>query len=177
MKPLGSAPTGRLARRLGAYVTDCLILFAGILVSQGLILAVGLNPLATHPDGTEPGASLQAWVFVTVTIPCVLYFAAFHAGSRGATPGKRWLGLRVVGTAGGQPGIVRALARSAITLLPFEWNHLVVALFVADSSAPLAWAGLALTYAAVFAYLACVLLDPQGRSPADRLASTRVIVL
>lgn len=79
MKLLRSVPAGGLARRLGAYPVDCPILFGGVLTTQGLILAAGLNPVA---------------------------------------------------------------ARAAVTLLPFEWTHVVVFNLFQQTGAqpPLTWA-------------------------------------
>lgn len=173
-----SAPAGRLARRLGAYLVDCLILFGGVLVSQGLILLVGLNPFAAQAAAGEPvgGAALNGWVFATVTVPCLLYFAGFHAASAGATPGKRWLRLRVTDAAGARIGFGRALGRAAVTLLPFEWNHLVMFYAIPEGGelSSLAWAGIGLTWILVLSYALSVLLDRLGRSPADWVADTRV---
>lgn len=178
MRFLRSAPAGRFARRLGAYLLDCLILFAGVLVTQGVILALGWNPLAAQVAAGEPvgGAALNGWVFATVTVPCLLYFAGFHAGPRGATPGKRWLGLRVTDAAGARIGLGPALLRAAVTLLPFEWNH--VALFYLmpqdGETTLLAWGGIGLTWVMVLGYALCIVIDRKGRSPADWAAGTRV---
>ncbi len=178
MRLLGSAPAGRVARRLGAYLVDCLILFAGVLVTQGVILALGWNPLAAQATAGESvgGAALNGWVFATVTIPCLLYFAGFHATAAGATPGKRLLRLRVTDATGSRIGLGRALGRAAVTLLPFEWNHLVMFYVIPETGEPssLAWAGIGLTWVLVLVYALCILLDSRGRSPADRVADTRV---
>lgn len=178
MRFLSSAPAGRAARRLGAYLVDCLILFVGVLVSQGAILALGANPLAAPAAAGQPvdAAALNAWVFATVTVPCLLYFAGFHASSRGATPGKRWLGLRVTDAVGGRIGLGRASIRAAVTLLPFEWNHVALFYLIPQSGepSPLAWGGIVLTWVLVLGYTLSVLFDRLGRSPADWVADTRV---
>ncbi len=179
MTLLRSTPAGRLARRLGAYLVDCLILFAGVLATQGLILAAGLNPLAARAAAGLPmgGAALNGWVFATVTVPCLLYFAGFHAGRWAATPGKRWLGLRVADSADRPIGFWRAFGRAAVTLIPFEWNHLVLFyLLAAGEPTPLAWGGIGLTWVLILAYALCVAFDRQQRSPADRVVDTRVVV-
>jgi uncharacterized RDD family membrane protein YckC len=179
MRILDSAPAGRLARRLGAYLIDCLLLFAGVLATQGLIVAAGLNPLAARAAAGLPvdGFALNLWVLLTVTGPCLLYFAAWHAGPRAATPGKRWLGLRVTDASGRRIGRWRALGRATITLLPFEWNHLVLFYLLPQGSepTPLAWAGIGLTWALVLGYALCAVVDGAQRSPADWAAGTRVI--
>lgn len=178
MRFLRSAPAGRAARRLGAYLIDCLILFAGVLVTQGAILALGWNPLVAQAAAGAPvgGAALNSWVFATVTVPCLLYFAGFHAAPAGATPGKRLLNLRVTHAAGNRVGFGRALGRAAITLLPFEWNHLVMFYAIPEGGelSTLAWAGIGLTWVLVLGYALAVLLDRLGRSPADWIADTRV---
>lgn len=179
MRLLSSAPAGRLARRLGAYLVDCLLLFAGVLATQALILAAGLNPLAARAAAGLPvdSSALNLWVLLTVTVPCLLYFAAWHAGPWAATPGKRWLGLRVTDASGKRIGLWRALGRAAITLLPFEWNHLVLFYLLPQGSepTPLAWAGIGLTWVLVFGYALCAGVDGAQRSPADWAAGTRVI--
>lgn len=179
MTPLRSTPAGRFARRLGAYLVDCLILFAGVLATQGLILAAGLNPLAARSTAGLPVASgaLNGWVFFTVTLPCLLYFAAFHASRWVATPGKRWLGLRVVDSADRSIGFWRAMGRAAVTLAPFEWNHLVLfyLLPAAGEPTPVAWGGIGLTWGLILGYALCVGFDRHQRSPADRVVDTRVV--
>lgn len=179
MKLLRSGPAGRLARRLGAYLVDCLILFGGVLATQGLILAAGLNPLAARAAAGQPtgGVALNAWVLLTVTVPCLLYFTGWHSGPWAATPGKRWFGLRVANPADRPIGFWRALGRSAVTLLPFEWNHVALAYLLpqaGEAFSPLAWAGIGLTWALVLGYALCVTVDVAQRSPADWATASRV---
>lgn len=170
---------GRLARRLGAYLVDCLILFAGVLATQGLIAAAGLNPLAVRAAAglaVDSGA-LNLWVFLTVTVPCLSYFAGWHASNWGATPGKRWFSLRVTNARGEPITFGRALGRAAVTLLPFEWNHLVLFYLLPKGGEPdlLAWAGIGLTWTLVLAYALSAVVDGAQRSPADRLAGALVV--
>lgn len=177
MTLLRSTPAGRLARRLGAYLVDCLVLFAGVLATQGLILAAGLNPLAASAGLPVDGSALNVWVFATVTVPCLFYFAVFHASRWAATPGKRWLGLRVADSADRPIGFWRAFGRAAVTLIPFEWNHLVLfyLLPATGEPTPLGWGGIGLTWVLILAYALCVAIDRQQRSPADWVVDTRVV--
>jgi uncharacterized RDD family membrane protein YckC len=96
-------------RRFVAYLVDLLVILVPLVV---LIVAIVL---------ADPSDDSAAWVVVvvayvaTIVVP-FLYFTYFHGESRGQTPGKRLLGIRVVSDESGRSiGFGRAFGRYAIT--------------------------------------------------------------
>lgn len=83
----------------------------------------------TTPSARSIG---QLAVIAVLTVPVTLWFAWWEAAPRGATPGKRLLGLRVSRLDGGALSWPRSLLRSAVRIaVPWElahtgvWNSLV----------------------------------------------------
>ena len=108
-----------LLRRLAAYAIDVVIL-AAVLVP----LAFGLQLLI----GYRPDTGVGVWLvsLATISVPSWVYFTLSDASTRGATLGKRLLGLRASSLDGGRIGLGRALARTAIKLIPWELTHLTL---------------------------------------------------
>jgi uncharacterized RDD family membrane protein YckC len=128
--------------RLLAWVVDAVIVLP-------LAFAVGMSCLVLLSGGSRDAADLAPNAAALVTLFVLwLYFAVAESSGWQATLGKRLLGLRVVGAAGGGIGFGRASARFFAKLL---------------SSAPLL-GGFA---------LAGVTRNKQGLH--DLLASTRVV--
>lgn len=166
-------------RRLTAYLIDSLVLFVGVLVTHGLIYALGLNPIANRITAGESfvGWQLHLWVFATVSVPFWMYFARLHSSAWQATLGQRLMGMRVTTTTGERLGFARALVRAIVMLIPFEWNHIVLLqLAPMDGSAPspIFWAGYACTWVLIVAYLGLMFFNPHRQSVHDVLAQTRV---
>jgi len=94
--------------RAGAYGIDFLIRFAvlaiGGMVASGVGFAVG--------DRVAGGMMLLAWFLLDWLYPVV-----FEAGKRGATPGKRALGLRVVQTTGSPITLGQAVVRNFLRFI------------------------------------------------------------
>jgi len=115
-------------RRASAYVIDSVILFAGVLMTQGLIYSAGLNPTASRIANGETvtGWQLHLWVFLSVSTPFWLYFALLQSSAWQATVGQRLLGLQVADLTGNRLSFGRALLRAIVMLIPFEVNHAVL---------------------------------------------------
>ena len=89
--------------RLGAWVLDALI--AGVVLSPMLVPAVLIAQ-----SSESAGATVACIVALEVAV--FAYLVAFDGGERGATPGKRILGARVIDAEGGGPiGFRRAALR------------------------------------------------------------------
>ena len=92
-------------RRLVAYLIDAVILWA-----IGLCLSLGIVPL------TASGANQDALAGANVAVQCVstlitlAYFVMFWA-TRGQTPGKMALGIKVIGTDGSSVTWGKAILR------------------------------------------------------------------
>lgn len=112
-----------LLARVAAYSIDIVLLLAGILITQALLRPV--NPLLGQSQSTS-GWRNHLWVYVTVSIPILIYFALSFSSKWQATFGMRLLGINVAGTGGESIGFGRALLRSLVMLIPFELNHVVM---------------------------------------------------
>jgi uncharacterized RDD family membrane protein YckC len=112
-------------RRLAAFGVDYGIIAAylGVLFLVGVLgRAADLLPSRV----TTPGARIigQLAVIAVLTVPVTLWFAWWEAAPRGATPGKRLLGLRVSRLDGGALSWPRSLLRSAARIaVPWELAH------------------------------------------------------
>jgi uncharacterized RDD family membrane protein YckC len=106
-----------LARRLAAYAVDVVIL-AAVLIPLAFVIQ--------RVVGYRPDTGVGVWLasLATISVPSWLYFTLSDASSSGATLGKRLLGLRAATVNGGRIGLGRALARTAIKLIPWELTHL-----------------------------------------------------
>lgn len=166
-----------LLRRLAAYAADCSLLFAGLIVGQLALLPVNPAAAAIRAGGVPDPWTLHGWVFATVTLPFWIYFAAFFAAKRAATPGMRLFGARLVAYDGDRVSGGSAALRAAILLLPFELNHAVLFHLGPRGGAPepAFYQGLAMVWALVAVYLGSCVLDPLRRSVHDRVAGTVVL--
>ncbi len=108
-----------LIRRVTAYVVDIILLFF-VLAPVGQLVRLIIGWPVASPRGQE------VWLATVLnfSLPTWTYFVWSDSSARGATVGKRLLGLHVVRVAGGPVRIVRALARTAVKLLPWEAVHL-----------------------------------------------------
>ncbi|MCK5945101.1 MAG: RDD family protein [Planctomycetes bacterium] len=162
--------------RLLAYLVDWL-LFA---VWAGAATAVAL--LAGGGDGehwtTDPWRS-QLYGALITTIPFAAYLTLCEGSARGATVGKRLLGLRVVTARGERLPRLRALARTLVKLLPWELGHTAAHQLLTAGLAerePPGWA-MALSIASMALALAWVasLWVGGGRTVHDRCARSQVV--
>lgn len=165
-----------LGRRAAAYVTDCLFLFASLLVWQALLYVV--NPImALIRTGQQPtGAQLHLWVFATASVPFWLYFAWTQSSARQATIGMRLFKLKVTGVNGARLGIGQALLRSAVMLIPFELNHAVLFHLMPRDGVPTTafLVGYVGVWVAMAVYVAALLFTPRRQSVHDLVARTVV---
>jgi uncharacterized RDD family membrane protein YckC len=113
-------------RRLAAFGVDYGII-AAYLVVLFLVGVLGRAADLLPPSRvTTPSARIigQLAAIAVLTVPVTLWFAWWEAAPRGATPGKRLLGLRVSCLDDGAPSWPRSLLRSAARIaLPWELAH------------------------------------------------------
>jgi uncharacterized RDD family membrane protein YckC len=102
----------------------------------GLIQLVTVGPLAylwALRGGVDRGLVLPVLVPAVLGVAGLGVGLAYHVGfwaSRGATPGKSWLGLRVVSTLGQPLGLGTAVARGlgyAVSFATFGIGFLLIA--------------------------------------------------
>jgi uncharacterized RDD family membrane protein YckC len=164
-------------RRLAAGAVDygIVAVYIGLLAVAGALLrAAGLVP----GDLTTPGGRVlgQLAAIAVLTLPVTLWFAWWEAAPRGATPGKRLLGLRVGRLDGGGLSWSRSLLRSSVKIaLPWELAHTGVwnSLAWPGPDAPVNAVLFTAANGLLVLYLAMVLLGAH-RPPYDRLAGTVV---
>jgi uncharacterized RDD family membrane protein YckC len=106
-----------LGRRIAAYLLDMLILF-GVLAPAGQFILWLLD--ATPPQTGPMIARVILWYF---SLPSWLYFILNDRFASGATLGKRLLKIQVRDVSGERLSIGRALARTAVKLVPWELVH------------------------------------------------------
>jgi uncharacterized RDD family membrane protein YckC len=120
-------------RRLAALAVDYGIILAYLAV-LGLVGVLGRSAGVLPRHISTPGGRIvaQLAVIAVLTVPVTLWFAWWEAAPRGATLGKRLLGLRVSRLDGGGLSWPRSLLRSTVRIaVPWElahtgvWNTLV----------------------------------------------------
>jgi uncharacterized RDD family membrane protein YckC len=163
-------------RRIAATAIDYAIVAGYVCV----LLAIGLLLLAAGwlPGVSGSGGRLGAQVVTSAVLsaPVTLWLASQEA-RRGATIGKRRLGLTVVTRRGGRPGWWRSLGRAVLKVfLPWELAHTAIwdLALRPDGGDVLDMAMLAAVYAIVIGYLVSLWVG-AGRTPYDRLTGTTVV--
>jgi uncharacterized RDD family membrane protein YckC len=162
-----------LIRRAGAFVLDILLLFL-VLCPAGLLLrlAIGGQP-------TESPSGPVVWLAsaLNFSLPTWTYLVWADSSARGATAGKGLLGLRVTRLGGGSLGIVRALGRTAVKLLPWETTHLSAFALAVEPGITFDTGqliGLTIANVLLVVYLAVAAWTGGRRSVHDYLAATEV---
>ena len=159
-----------LGRRIAAYLLDMLILFGVVAPAGQLILWL----LDAAPPRTGPViARVILWNF---SLPAWLYFILGDQSASGATLGKRLLKIQVRDLSGERLSIGRALARTAVKLLPWELVHVSAFALSADLSqfSPMQIAGLAAANLLTVVYLGVAVATRGRRSVHDYVAGTLV---
>ncbi|TIX51092.1 RDD family protein [Alteraurantiacibacter aquimixticola] len=109
--------------RVGALLLDLIIIALSVVALVLLLLAFGTN-MATIGSG-EVGGAVEFLVVILIMLTFLArygYFLFFELGPRGATPGKRIMGIRVAARDGGrltaEAVIARNLLRDVEVFLP-----------------------------------------------------------
>ncbi|MEM1096060.1 MAG: RDD family protein [Bacteroidota bacterium] len=161
-----------LLRRIGAYLLDVAVLFVVLApLGYGVQVALGIDAAAAT------ARSVYITLILNFSIPAWLYFALSDRSSRGATVGKRLLGLRTQAKAGRHLGFSRALGRTAIKMVPWEVTHASAFLFVPALGEFAAgnMVGIGFAYVLSFVYL-FVAWRTDGRQSVHDLATKTHVV-
>jgi uncharacterized RDD family membrane protein YckC len=113
-----SPPLASRGRRLAAWFIDAILGGLVIATPANLLIAVAGGP-SVYAD-TGEGVAIGWWVALPAVATGIGFVALvlFDGGERGATPGKRLLGLRVLdGQIGGSIGYRRAVVRRLVYLV------------------------------------------------------------
>ncbi|MFZ1754929.1 MAG: RDD family protein [Caldilineaceae bacterium] len=172
------APYATIRRRILSYCVEVFVLFTGVLVLQGVIFLLGLNPLVNALNRGESfsKAVYHLWLSGTVDFPLLLYYSFTLASPHQATLVMRWFGLRLARTDGAKVTFGQAFLRSLVMLIPFEVNHIFLVWFSTPEGIP---TQLAAQYAVVFGLIGLYFLaayrSPQRQSIHDRTAGTVIV--
>ena len=99
--------------RAGALLLDLGIIFLVLLALSLSFLALGLGALDAESASANPGLELLVVLLILVVFFSRYgYFLYFELGPRGATPGKRALGIRVAARGGGRLTAEAVIARN-----------------------------------------------------------------
>lgn len=164
--------TRRLAvRRIAAFMLDWLVIlvWAGVLLTLVLIVSGGELPAPSGPWRA------QLLGFVAMTLPVMAYFTLCEASGLGGTPGKKAVGLRVLGSDERRLGLGAAVVRNLVKFLPWEFGHLVAhqAVFSSDAGMP-GWIVPVMVVAFGGPLLWLIELFRTGRTPYDRISGATV---
>jgi uncharacterized RDD family membrane protein YckC len=98
-----------IGTRLGAFLLDMLMIYAAIIGFSLLALATGIG---TGSEGFGEFLTI-IWLLTTFVLRN-FWFILFEMGPRGATPGKRIAGLRVIAREGGRLEARSVVARNLL---------------------------------------------------------------
>jgi uncharacterized RDD family membrane protein YckC len=165
-------------RRLAAGAVDyCIVaLYVGLLTLGGS-LARSLELSTGRITGPIRRAVAHLIGFSVLTLPVTVALAGTDAGPRGASPGKRLLGLQVATRIGVPLPFVRSLLRSSLKVaLPWELAHTAIWRFLgwpARSDDALAKRLLLASYLVAGTYLLSLFVG-SGRTPYDYASGATV---
>ena len=183
--PPAQPPVPLFGNRFSAWLIDACLLFSVqwivVIVLARQLQAAGMvdrGPCVADSAFLCEGPNNALWAIIFVIVLATTFgYHAWFDGVVGATPGKRWLGLRVVDAAahrvptpvGGLRGLLRSIVRQGVWL----WVFLFVAASPISIDAPAAvWFGL---FALSLSTLVWGALVPSGRAWHDLAADTVVV--
>ena len=132
--------------RAGALLLDLTLIFVVFVVVILALLAAGMGALEVDPENVSP--AVEAILVLLVLFAFLSrygYFLWFELGPRGATPGKRALGIRVAARGGerltAEAVIARNLMRDVEVFMPIGFLSSGVADWGTTGIAALVWLG------------------------------------
>lgn len=146
-------PYGTIVKRFFAYLLDVLLVsvLAGI-VMGALMFATGSTPV-------------DPVIYMIIAAAELLWFVPQEAGKKGATVGKRCMGLIVAGTDGKKAKTLDILVRNTVRVLP----QIFMAIFYNHQAATV------IIGLVMIASCLVVVLNPQRRALHDMAAGTIVL--
>jgi uncharacterized RDD family membrane protein YckC len=162
-----------LIRRARAYVLDIVLLFL-VLFPVGKLLRFAIG---WPPSSSPTGFAVWLAIALNFSVPTWTYFVLSDSSAGGATVGKWLLGLRVTRVGGGSVGMVRALGRTAVKLLPWETTHLSAFAFSEEPGVSLDLGqliGLSIANLLIVVYFVVAACTGGRRSVHDYVAATEV---
>lgn len=173
---LPELPIAEVPRRTAAYVIDVVLVASILMPIQALVFVIAWG--SKRPEWLTTGPEIYAWEWVSVSLPVWIYFTWYESGPRGATIGKRLLGLRVTTPLGEPIRRGRAFLRTLLKLLPWEMTHVAVLLPTPmwDAGNDAAARPMLIISTVLFgAWFGAVLLVPKAQGVHDLIAGTLVL--
>ena len=170
--------------RFSAWMIDAVLLFGlqwiVVIVASRQLQAAGMverAPCDVDPAFVCEGPSTALWVvlFAFVVVSTFGYHVWFD-GMVGATPAKRWMGLRVVGRGaddGAPIGWMRGLQRAVVRQGVWIWTFLFLAASPMAIDSP--WPVYFVTFVLSVLTFVWGAFAPDGLALHDRVASTSVL--
>lgn len=123
-----------MASRLLAALIDLLVM---VVVIYAVATVAGLLGAVTDPNGSNTGAQVLAAVIAAIGffVVLVVWPTAWEVATKGRSPGKLALGLRVVTVEGAPIRVRHALVRGLVGLVEIVLTFGIVAVMVALGSA------------------------------------------
>ena len=138
--------------RAGALLLDLALVFVVFLLVGIVLQVTGIGPSEIGDGDVDPGVELLLVVLILgAFLTRYGYFLWFELGPRGATPGKRALGIRVAAHGGGRLTAEAVIARNLMR----DVEAFVPAAFLLSGEAQMGTTGLA-----AFVWLAVFVLFP-----------------
>ena len=158
---------GSAGERAGAFLIDLIIMFA-ILIAASLITAALFNGFGSAADPVFAIIWLLGFFILRN-----FWFTLFEMGGRGATPGKRLLGLRVVARDGARLSGAAVVTRNALREIEIFLPFSLLAATGAEGSNTDAYIWAALLWSGLFLFLP--LFNRDRLRAGDMLAGTWVV--
>lgn len=167
--------------RLKAFALDYLIVLAYIIIlagiNYGFILFYGgldkIFPIFTSLIVKD------AFAFLTLILPVILYFSLYESSCHQATWGKRKVGLKVVNADGGRLTYPQALIRTGIKFIPWQIAHTSIyqiqGIVSGTEATPINYSGFVLVYALVGIYILSAVISKRHRTPYDWVVGSYVV--
>ena len=105
---------GSAGSRAGAFLLDALIMIVILVVITGLTIYLFFATISSEHGNSWPSQFVMVLWLVGFFVLRNCWFSLFEMGSRGATPGKRIVGLRVVARDGARLTGAAVVARNAM---------------------------------------------------------------
>ncbi|MES2700649.1 MAG: RDD family protein, partial [Pseudomonadota bacterium] len=100
--------------RVGALLLDLVLLIAALIAFLIALGLIGFNLLGNLETASPAVELIVVLVILLIFFARYGYFLAFELGPRGATPGKRALGIRVAARDGGRLTAEAVIARNLL---------------------------------------------------------------
>ena len=162
--------------RIGALLLDITFLVLGLIVILIALAMVGIN-LATDSEGAKVSPAVELVVVIIILLIFFArygYFLAFELGPRGATPGKRLLGIRVAARDGerltAEAVIARNLLRDFEVFIPIVYLMSLAGGGVSDEGV-MGWA----TFLWLMLFLLFPVFNKDRLRAGDLIAGTWVV--